>query len=35
MFIVKPFTVRGMAALFSTHPPTADRIAALMALRGN
>ena len=33
MFIVKPFTVRGMAALFSTHPPTEQRIAALMALR--
>jgi heat shock protein HtpX len=33
MFIVKPFTVRGMAALFSTHPPTEQRIAALMALQ--
>ena len=33
MFIVKPFTVRGMAALFSTHPPTEARVAALMALR--
>jgi heat shock protein HtpX len=33
MFIVKPFTVRGMAALFSTHPPTEQRIAALMALK--
>jgi heat shock protein HtpX len=34
MFIVKPFTVRGMAALFSTHPPTEERIAALTALQG-
>jgi heat shock protein HtpX len=34
MFIVKPFTVRGMAALFSTHPPTEDRVAALMSLQG-
>ena len=34
MFIIKPFTVRGMAALFSTHPPTEQRIAALMALQG-
>jgi heat shock protein HtpX len=33
MFIVKPFTVRGMAALFSTHPPTEDRVAALMSLQ--
>ena len=33
MFIVKPFTVRGMASLFATHPPTEQRIAALMALR--
>lgn len=30
MFIVKPFTVSGMMSLFSTHPPTEDRIAALM-----
>ncbi len=32
MFIVKPFTISGMMSLFSTHPPTEDRIAALMQL---
>jgi heat shock protein HtpX len=32
MFIVKPFSGRGMLALFSTHPPTEDRIQALMRL---
>jgi heat shock protein HtpX len=30
MFIIKPFTVRGMLSLFSTHPPTEARIKALM-----
>jgi heat shock protein HtpX len=30
MFIVKPFTVQGLASLFSTHPSTEQRIAALM-----
>jgi len=30
MFIVKPFTVSGLLALFSTHPPTEQRIAALL-----
>jgi heat shock protein HtpX len=30
MFIVKPFTVHGLLSLFSTHPPTEQRIAALM-----
>lgn len=30
MFIVKPFAGRGMAALFSTHPPTEQRIEALL-----
>jgi heat shock protein HtpX len=30
MFIIKPFTVRGMMSLFSTHPPTEARIQALM-----
>jgi Zn-dependent protease with chaperone function len=30
MFIVKPFTVHGLMSLFSTHPPTEQRIAALM-----
>jgi heat shock protein HtpX len=32
MFIVKPFSVSGLAGLFSTHPPTEDRIAALSQL---
>jgi heat shock protein HtpX len=30
MFIVKPFSIGGMLSLFSTHPPTEQRIAALM-----
>ncbi len=30
LFIMKPFAVRGMAALFSTHPPTAKRIERLL-----
>ena len=30
MFIVKPFSGRGMLALFSTHPPTEARIRALL-----
>ncbi len=30
MFIMKPFSLGGMASLFSTHPPTEARIAALM-----
>ncbi len=30
MFIIKPFTAGGMLSLFSTHPPTEQRIAALM-----
>jgi heat shock protein HtpX len=33
MFIVKPFTVAGLMSLFSTHPPTEQRIAALLAGR--
>src|SRR5581483_3589550 len=32
MFIIKPLTVSGMLSLFSTHPPTADRIQALLQL---
>ena len=32
MFIVKPFSLSGLMGLFSTHPPTEDRIAALMDL---
>jgi heat shock protein HtpX len=30
MFIMKPFSIRGLGSLFSTHPPTEERIAALM-----
>jgi heat shock protein HtpX len=30
MFIIKPFSGRGLMSLFSTHPPTEARIAALM-----
>jgi len=33
MFIVKPFTGQSLMNLFSTHPPTADRIARLQAMR--
>jgi heat shock protein HtpX len=32
MFIIKPLSVSGMMSLFSTHPPTEDRIAALLNL---
>jgi heat shock protein HtpX len=34
MYIVKPTFGEAMAKLFSTHPPTAERIAALNSLRG-
>ena len=30
MFIIKPFSASGLLGLFSTHPPTADRIQALL-----
>jgi heat shock protein HtpX len=33
MFIIKPFNVQGLLGLFSTHPPTESRIAALQQLR--
>jgi len=33
MFIIKPFTMQGLLGLFSTHPPTESRIAALQQLR--
>ena len=33
MFIIKPFSVGGLAGLFSSHPPTKDRIAALLHTR--
>jgi heat shock protein HtpX len=32
MFIIKPFSGAGMLSLFSTHPPTEDRVRALMQL---
>jgi heat shock protein HtpX len=34
MFIMKPFTGRGLMNIFSTHPPTEARIQALMGIRG-
>jgi heat shock protein HtpX len=30
MFIIKPFSISGMLSLFSTHPPTEQRIKALL-----
>jgi heat shock protein HtpX len=30
MFIIKPFSVSGLAGLFSSHPPTKDRVDALL-----
>jgi heat shock protein HtpX len=30
LFIIKPFSVSGLAGLFSSHPPTKDRIDALL-----
>ena len=33
MFIIKPFSGRSLASLFSTHPKTEDRIARLQAMR--
>ena len=30
MFIIKPFSGGGVLALFSTHPPTEQRVAALL-----
>lgn len=32
MFIVNPFTARGLIAMFSTHPPIEERIARLQAM---
>ena len=34
MFIMNPFSARGLTSLFSTHPPTEERIRALMEMRG-
>jgi heat shock protein HtpX len=33
MFIIKPFSATGLMSMFSTHPSTEQRIAALMTLR--
>jgi heat shock protein HtpX len=33
LFIIKPFSVSGLAGLFSSHPPTKDRIDALLHAR--
>jgi heat shock protein HtpX len=33
MFIMKPFSTRGLQGLFSTHPPTEARIQALLERR--
>jgi heat shock protein HtpX len=33
MFIIKPFSAGGLLALFSTHPPTEQRIQALLGSR--
>ena len=33
MFIIKPFSAGGLMSMFSTHPPTEERIARLMNLR--
>ncbi|HEY7790965.1 MAG TPA: zinc metalloprotease HtpX [Vicinamibacterales bacterium] len=35
LFIIKPFSAAGLLSLFSTHPPTPDRIAALLGSRGS
>jgi heat shock protein HtpX len=34
MFIIKPFSGSAFMKMFSTHPPTEERVAALAALRG-
>ena len=33
MFIIKPFAISGLLGLFSTHPPTEERIQALLHAR--
>ena len=35
LFIVNPFTAGGLASLFSTHPPTEQRIARLEEMARN
>jgi len=34
LFIMNPFSAQGLMSLFQTHPPTEERIKALMAMRG-
>ena len=34
MFIIKPFSISGLMGLFSTHPPTEQRVEALLRLAG-
>ncbi len=34
LFIINPFSARGMAHLFSTHPPTQERVARLEKMNG-
>jgi heat shock protein HtpX len=34
MFIVHPFRGGGLFSLFSTHPPTEERVERLLAMRG-
>lgn len=34
MFIIKPFSMGGIGSFFSTHPPTEQRVAALLESRG-
>ena len=34
MFIMKPFSGQGLMSMFSTHPPTEQRVQALMAMQG-
>jgi len=33
LFIVNPFTAHGLVSLFSTHPPTAERVKRLMGMK--
>ena len=33
MFIIKPFSLGGIGSMFSTHPPTEQRVAALLGER--
>jgi heat shock protein HtpX len=35
LFIMNPFSLGGMSRLFASHPPTEDRIRALMSMRNH